>query len=300
MPTSIRPPPDKINTSTSIGTSASSDITIGKTGINTKIDGKVGINDASPGTLLQLKSETPYITLQNSTSENTDGGCESKIIFEDHSNISLVEFECHHSGTGDDTKGKLILSTHSGSGLVAGLTIDDRQNIITGGTIRVTGNTVSFGNGTTIVNTSGTVLTITEATTAFVGAITATGDITAFSSDKRLKKDILPLENPLTKLQTLSGFTYKWNRDKCKEAGFEPNDEEQIGVFAQDVQAVIPQAVKPAPFDSDGNGGSKSGDNYLTVQYEKIVPLLIESIKEQQEQINSLQERIKSLEKNNE
>jgi len=132
------------------------------------------------------------------------------------------------------------------------------------------------------------------------GALTVKDNITAYSSDKRLKKDIVPLENPLTKLQTLSGFTYQWDLDKCKEAGFEPIDEEQVGVFAQDVQEVVPQAVKPAPFDSDGQGGSKSGDNYLTVQYEKIVPLLIESIKEQQQQINSLSEKIKSLEKNNE
>tara|TARA_B100000780_G_scaffold276873_1_gene246339 strand:- start:298 stop:888 length:591 start_codon:yes stop_codon:yes gene_type:complete len=157
--------------------------------------------------------------------------------------------------------------------------------------------TVGFGNGATIVNSDANTLTITEATVAFSAAVTAVGDITAFSSDKRLKKDIVPLDRPLTKLQTLSGFTYHWDLDKCKEAGFEPKNEEQIGVFAQDVQSVIPQAVKPAPFDSDGQGGSKSGDYYLTVQYEKIVPLLIESIKEQQQQINSLQERVKLLEK---
>ena len=137
-------------------------------------------------------------------------------------------------------------------------------------------------------------------TLSTIGALTVRDNITAYSSDKRLKKDIIPLENPLTKLQTLSGFTYRWNIDKGKRAGFEPVDEEQVGVFAQDVQEVVPQAVKPAPFDADGNGGSKSGDNYLTVQYEKLVPLLIESIKEQQQQINSLSEKIKLLEKNNE
>jgi len=129
------------------------------------------------------------------------------------------------------------------------------------------------------------------------GACNVTDNITAYSSDKRLKKDIVPIETPLTKLHSLSGFTYHWDLDKCKEAGFEPKNEEQIGVFAQDVQSVIPQAVKPAPFDSDGQGGSKSGDNYLTVQYDKIVPLLIESIKEQQQQINALQERVELLEK---
>ena len=70
--------------------------------------------------------------------------------------------------------------------------------------------------------------------------------------------------------------------------------ERQIGVFAQDVESVIPEAVKPAPFDTE-NGISKSGDNYLTVQYEKIVPLLIESIKEQQSMIEDLQGQINEL-----
>jgi hypothetical protein len=124
------------------------------------------------------------------------------------------------------------------------------------------------------------------------GALTVTGDITGLTSDKRLKKNIKILSNPLDKLKVLSGFTYDWSLDKCSEAGFEPKDEEQIGVFAQDVQSVIPQAVKPAPFDTDSEGNSISGDNYLTVQYEKIVPLLIECIKEQQKQIDELKNKV--------
>ena len=127
------------------------------------------------------------------------------------------------------------------------------------------------------------------------GALTATGDITAFSSDKRLKKDIEIIKSPLEKIQKLSGFTYLWNKETCKKAGFNPKDETQIGVFAQDVQEVIPEAVKIAPFDRDDDGNSKSGENYLTVQYEKIIPLLIESIKEQQKQIEELRNEFNSL-----
>jgi hypothetical protein len=129
------------------------------------------------------------------------------------------------------------------------------------------------------------------------GAITAAGDITAYSSDNRLKTNIEIINDPLSKINKLSGFTYDWARDKCIIAGFDANDEKQIGVFAQDVQSVIPEAVKLAPFDRDDNGNSKSGDNYLTVQYEKIVPLLIESIKEQQKQINELRNEVELLKK---
>ena len=126
------------------------------------------------------------------------------------------------------------------------------------------------------------------------GALSLVGDITALTSDKGLKKNIEIIKNPLEKLNKLSGFTYDWSIDKCEEAGFIPKDERQIGVFAQDVQSVIPEAVKPAPFDTE-DGVSKSGDNYLTVQYEKIVPLLIECIKDQQTMIENLQGQVNEL-----
>ena len=126
------------------------------------------------------------------------------------------------------------------------------------------------------------------------GALTCTGDITALSSDKRLKTNIEIIEDPLEKVKALSGFTYDWSIDQCNKVGFMPPKERQIGVFAQDVQSVIPEAVKPAPFDHV-DGKSKSGDNYLTVQYDKIVPLLIECIKTQETKIQDLQGQIDEL-----
>ena len=54
---------------------------------------------------------------------------------------------------------------------------------------------------------------------------------------------------------------------------------------------VLPEAVRLAPFDND-KGVSKSGENFLTVKYEKIVPLLIEAIKEQQLQIEELKAKL--------
>jgi hypothetical protein len=139
-------------------------------------------------------------------------------------------------------------------------------------------------------------LSVTNSGVDITGNIIATGDVTAFSSDKRLKENIEFIKNPLEKIKVLSGFTYDWSIDKCIEVGFKPNDSRQIGVFAQDVQSVIPEAVKPAPFDNV-DGKSKSGDNYLTVQYEKIVPLLIECIKDQQSMIEKLQDQIDEIKK---
>ena len=71
----------------------------------------------------------PYLTLKNTTSENTEGGCKSKIIFQDHDSDPLGEIQVSHDGTGDDTKGDMIFRTNSGSGLQEALIIDSSGNV---------------------------------------------------------------------------------------------------------------------------------------------------------------------------
>jgi hypothetical protein len=122
------------------------------------------------------------------------------------------------------------------------------------------------------------------------GAIYATGNITAYYSDKRLKSVSGKITNALDKVSKLSGVYYK-NNDIAKSFGY-TSDEQQVGVLAGEVEAVMPEVVKAAPFDLDENGNSKSGENYKTVQYEKLIPLLIEAIKEQQDLITQLQTRL--------
>ncbi|MEY3400445.1 MAG: hypothetical protein RLZZ86_42 [Cyanobacteriota bacterium] len=119
------------------------------------------------------------------------------------------------------------------------------------------------------------------------GRIDASNDIVAYSSDRRLKENIKDIESPIEKVQKLKGFTYNWNDLANQLAGYNTN-ESLVGVFAQDVQEVLPEAVKLAPFDNNGYNKSISGEDYLTVQYEKLVPLLIEAIKDLQNQINEL------------
>ena len=109
------------------------------------------------------------------------------------------------------------------------------------------------------------------------GAITCSGNITAFTSDIRLKTEIQPIENAVAKLLKLNGFTYEHN-ELAESLGYERNGERFSGVSAQDVKEVLPEAVKPAPANAD----------YMTVQYEKLVPLLIEAIKELKAEIDEL------------
>ena len=104
---------------------------------------KVGIGDTDPGTQLQLSGTTPYVTLKNSTSENTDGGCESKIIFEDHSDYPLAQIQGSHDGSSDDIKGDLIFSTNDGSTLDEALRIDSSQLATFAGSVKFKVYTVS-------------------------------------------------------------------------------------------------------------------------------------------------------------
>jgi hypothetical protein len=118
------------------------------------------------------------------------------------------------------------------------------------------------------------------------GGIYATGNITAYYSDKRLKTVSGKIENALDKVAQLSGVYYT-NNSVAKSFGYD-SDEVQVGVLAQDVEAVLPQIVKAAPFDLDQDGNSKSGENYKTVQYERLVPLLIEAINELRAEVKAL------------
>ena len=118
------------------------------------------------------------------------------------------------------------------------------------------------------------------------GAIYATGNITAYYSDARLKTVSGKIENALDKVAQLSGVYYT-NNSVAKSFGYD-SDEVQVGVLAQDVEAVLPQIVKAAPFDLDEHGNSKSGENYKTVQYERLVPLLIEAINELRAEVKAL------------
>ena len=87
----------------------------------------------------------------------------------------------------------------------------------------------------------------------------------------------------LEKVKSLNGFHFNWN-DEASNLGVEfDKDKNMVGVSAQEVEQVLPEAVQPAPVD----------EKYKTVQYEKLVPLLIEAIKD----LNAEIEELKSINK---
>jgi hypothetical protein len=106
------------------------------------------------------------------------------------------------------------------------------------------------------------------------GSIYSTGDIIAYhSSDRRLKDNVELIYNPIEKVKQINGVSFDWN-DKSEHTGHD------IGVIAQEIEAVLPELVRTRD------------DGYKAVRYEKIVALLIEAVKEQQLQIDELKAKL--------
>ena len=155
---------------------------------------------------------------------------------------------------------------------------------------------VSNGTSAPSYNNTLTLVSVTSATSTQTGAlqvhggvgiggdlyvgrdIYGLGEITAYygaTSDRRLKTNIGSINNGLAKVLTLDGIVYNWNELANKDL-----DVKEVGVIAQQIQAVLPEAVV------------EREDGYLTVKYERIIPLLIEAIKELSAEVEELKKKI--------
>lgn len=159
--------------------------------------------------------------------------------------------------------GKIGLATH----------VDGTLPVANGGTGNTTGAAVTFTSTTQDSQFNSIGVGTAASTTA--GEIRATNNVTAYYSDDRLKTKIGGIEQALDKVMALSGFYYEAN-EVAQSLGY--TVQKEVGVSAQEVQAVLPEAVAPAPID----------EKYLTVRYERMVPLLIEAIKEIKFEIDAL------------
>ena len=117
---------------------------------------------------------------------------------------------------------------------------------------------------------------ITGSNGNLTGYLRVAGDITAYySSDRRLKDNIQPIESPLEKVSKLGGYSFDW----IPTEGIHINEGHDIGVIAQEVEEILPEVVI-----TRDNG-------YKAVQYEKIVALLIEANKELKERVEKLEKK---------
>jgi len=104
-------------------------------------------------------------------------------------------------------------------------------------------------------------------------------------SDKRYKKDIQTIDSALDKINALNGVTYSFKQETINNIDFsEQKGKQQIGIIAQQLEKVLPELVK------------KDEAGYYAVNYDGLVPVLVEAVKEQQDEITDLRTRLEKLE----
>jgi len=168
-------------------------------------------------------------------------------------------------GNGSQAEPAFSFSADTNNGMY--LPSSDNIGFVTSGSIRLRITAAgAMGLGITPTNTS--------------GRFEATNDIIAFSSsDKNWKKNIKNINSPLEKLSQINGVEFDWIEDEPIHG----NKGHDIGVIAQEIEQILPEIVQTR------ESGMKA------VQYDKIIPLLIESIKEQQKQIEELKQIINGI-----
>ena len=155
-----------------------------------------------------------------------------------------------------DTRARAAISAGTG------VTISTGQISI--GQAVATGSNVQFNS-----------LGIGTAGSGTAGEIRATNNVTAYYSDDRLKTRLGVIQNALDKLDAIEGFYYEAN-ELAQSLGYQIRKE--VGLSAQSVQKIMPEVVTAAPID----------DKYLTIWYERLIPLLVEAIKELRSEVKAL------------
>ena len=121
------------------------------------------------------------------------------------------------------------------------------------------------------------------------GHVYAVGDVYSSYSDARLKIDIEQVKNALAAVNSFKVISYKQNPTLSKELGVPENNNRQLGLIAQEVKAVYPELVALASFDRKDDGTSRSGEDYMTINYQRLVPILVAAIQELSAKVNILE-----------
>jgi hypothetical protein len=224
--------------------------------------GNVGIGTDSPGTKLSIRATTASHQLFSINRANTDTA--ALYIGNDTGDDAVIAVNNGELRIGKDLSNtfseyvRIDDSGNVGIGITAPLSL-----LHVAGDARITSGSLGVG----------------VAPNATDGRIDASNDIVAFqTSDRRLKENITPIANALEKVRSLTGVMFDWKEETKHVHGYEGHD---VGIIAQDVQAVLPEAVRT------------NDTGYLSVRYEKMIALLIEANKELATRVEELEAKLK-------
>jgi len=225
-------------------------------------------------------------------------------------------FTVTNTGTGygtlsfDSATGTLDFDKVTDANIASALTGGTDIEVTAAGVINFTGSAGTVNNSTVTISTGngiggGSSFTLNQATAktvtltvgsgnglsqeadglrmsgSYSGSFSASGNITAYSSDDRLKDYHGTIPDALEKLSQINGYYYTLNDVALNDLEFEDLGME-VGVSAQEMEAVLPEVVRSAPVNE------YKGTDYRTVQYERIVALLIEAVKELKAEVEEL------------
>ena len=257
------------STSASVFNATVTTLTIGGAATSTTIGSSTSATlTLNPGTIVGANTtQTLFNTV--ATTVNAFGAATTTALGYSSTASSTMNFANGATATGNTN------TINIGNAGATGSTTNLAIGSTAGGTLTLNSPTAT-GSATKLQIYS---LGVNTAGSSTAGEIRATGDITSAYSDDRLKTRKGNIENALEKVLSLDGFYYEAN-EVAQALGYEAKP--QVGLSAQQVQAVLPEIVVPAPID----------EQYLTVNYERIIPLLVEAIKEQQKQIEELKAKL--------
>ncbi len=173
--------------------------------------------------------------------------------------------------------------TNSATVFLAGTSgITSNVNHTMNGQLTLAGNILS-STGTLFLRPGGG--TTDRASLDSSGNLVCIGNVSGYSSDRRLKMNLVPIFGAIDKVKQFGGYTFEWDMELCAKVGFTPNNRYEHGLIAQEIQQVVPDAVTRAGFS----------EHYLTVNYPRVIPVLVEAIKEQQMMIEELVRAVKRL-----
>ncbi len=224
-------------------------------------DFRVESNNQANAFKIDAGNDTASFAVPITTTENINFGDSDKAIFGDGGDLEIYH-EGSHSFIDDTGTGRLYLRGNDGV-YIQRYTGEDMIKAIADGAVELYHN-----NAKKLETTSGGV--------DVTGAITATGDVTAFStSDKSLKKNVVNIDSALDKVSKINGVYYDWT-EEALEKNKHLKAEKEVGVIAQDVEKVLPEIV------------ATRDDGTKAVKYERLCALLIESVKELKQEIELL------------
>jgi len=108
-------------------------------------------------------------------------------------------------------------------------------------------------------------------------------------SDKRLKDDVTPISTPIEKIKQIGGYNFTWGTGSVKPG------EKDVGVISQEVEEIMPEVIRNFTHSGDDVKKGATAGTFKSVLYDRMVPLLVEGIKEQQDQIDYLKEQLNTI-----